>query len=212
GKDAAPRTICESLFGPAILEASDPPVRAIWVTAGNPVAMLLESRTTVKALEQFDLLIVADTFLTDTAQLADLVLPIPTLLESDDLLGAYGHHYLGVSQPVVPAPAGVRSDLQIMQGLAERVGLRDALSGSARDWKRRLLADGLAQHDVSLERLEQGVVKNPLAERILFAGRHFPTESGKVNLMSDPAPPLPALDPDYPLTLLSLSTLKSQSF
>lgn len=112
--------------GRALLEATDPPIRAVWITAGNPVAMLPESEATREALARTELVIVADSFLTDTAELADLVLPTTTLVESDDLLGAYGHHYLGASRPVVPPPDGVKSDLEILQGLA-----RSAHSGCA---------------------------------------------------------------------------------
>src|SRR5262249_13476526 len=139
GAGIAPRTICEPLFGPDVLRATDPPVRAVWVTAGNPVAMLPESETTARALRPRDLVVVVDSFLTDTARLAHLVLPTTTLLEADDILGAYGHHWLGAARPVVPPPAGVKSDLEIVQGLAARVGLADVMAGEARAWKRRLV-------------------------------------------------------------------------
>ena len=59
----------------------DPPVRAVWVTAGNPVAMLPDSRLTAQALRTREFTVVADSFLTDTAQCAHLVLPTATLLE-----------------------------------------------------------------------------------------------------------------------------------
>ncbi len=77
--------------------------------------------------------------MTDTAALAHLVLPTTTLLEADDIVGAYGHHWLGVVRPVVEPPEGVKSDLEIIQGLAARVGLGEELAGSAREWKRRLM-------------------------------------------------------------------------
>jgi hypothetical protein len=40
GEGTAPRTVCEPLFGPEVLGMRDPPIRAVWITAGNPVAML----------------------------------------------------------------------------------------------------------------------------------------------------------------------------
>jgi len=90
-----PRTLAEPLLGPGILEAKDPPVRAVWVTAGNPVAMLPEAGTVARALETRELVVVVDPFLTDTGRRAHFVLPTTTLVEDDDLLGAYGHHWLG---------------------------------------------------------------------------------------------------------------------
>jgi anaerobic selenocysteine-containing dehydrogenase len=54
-----PRTLLEPLLGRAILEASEPPVRMVWVTAGNPVAMLPDSTTVKRALETRELTVVA---------------------------------------------------------------------------------------------------------------------------------------------------------
>lgn len=207
----APRTVCEPLFGREILEMKDPPIRAVWITAGNPVTMLPESLTTVEALRTRELVIVADSWLSDTAELATLVLPTNTLLEADDVLGAYGHHYLGVARPVVPPPPGVKSDLEIVQGLAERVGLTAELAGSARDWQRRIVEPKLKPHGVTLETIEAGPVKNPLAAQILFRDRRFATPSGRVNLVHEPTPPAPfSSTGGYPLTLLSVSSEKSQ--
>lgn len=218
----APRTVCEPLFGEEILAMQDPPIRAVWVTAGNPVAMLPNSSKVAEALRTREFVVVVDSFLTDTARLATIVLPTTTLLEDDDILGAYGHHYIGVSQPVIPPQAGVKSDLEIMQALAKRVGLEEEMAGSAREWKRRFMHPGLVEHGISLETLEQGAVRNPLAPRVLFEDRVFSTESGRVNLIWE-APPENGLaeisnennnnnnNKKYPLQLMAISTDKSQS-
>ncbi len=210
GMAAAPRTILEPRFGPELLSLNEPPVRAVWVTAGNPVAMLPESETTAAALRSRDFVVVVDSFITDTARSAHLVLPTTTLLEADDLLGAYGHHWLSASTPVIPPPPGVRSDLEIVQGLAERVGLGQALAGSAREWKDRILHRELIRHGVTVDQLEAGSVRNPLAPRILFADRRFQTPTGRVNLITEEPPRADAPD-GYPLFLMSLSTDRAQS-
>ncbi len=210
-KGVAPRTVCEPLFGREVLSLSDPPIRAVWVMAGNPVVMLPDSQTTAEALRSRDLVVVCDHLLTDTAELAHVVLPTTTLLESDDLLGSYGHHYLGVARPVVPPPSEVKSDLEIIQALAERVGLSDVVYGSARDWQAKMVSPRLSPHGISLDTLEAGPVRNPLAPPVLFADRKFATASGKVNLI-DSLPPSPSLpSPEFPLLLMALSTIDSQS-
>jgi len=212
GEKAAPRTICEPLFGPEVLATRDPPIRAVWVTAGNPVAMLPDSLSVVEALRTRELVVVVDAFLTDTARLATVVLPTTTLLEADDLLGAYGHHYLGVARPVVPPPPGVKSDLEILQELGRRVGMAGALEGDARAWKRRLAEPKLAEHGVTLETLERGAVRSPLAPKVLFADRRFPTPTGRVNLITEAKEEEDeALPDDRPLLLMALSTDKAQS-
>jgi len=208
---AAPRTILEPRLGADVLEAKDPPVRAVWITTGNPVAMLPDSNRTVEALRSRDFVVVVDSFLTDTARQAHLVLPTTTLLEDDDLIGAYGHHWLAVSRPVVARPPEVRTDLEIMQGLAARVGLAGVLDGDARAWKARLVSDKLAKAGVKLEDLEAGPVRNPLTPNVLFADRRFPTKTGRVQLVGE----VPRAVVPHPrageLLLSAISTDKAQS-
>lgn len=210
GAKGAPRTVCEPLFGPEVLRMKDPEIRAVWVTAGNPVTMLPESETTRRALQSREFVVVVDSFLTDTARLAHLVLPSTTLLEADDLLGSYGHHWIGVATPVVPPPEGVKSDLEIVQALAERVGLGTVMAGEARQWKRRMIEKKLGPHGITLETIEASPIRNPLPPKVLFADRKFSTQTGRVNLIRQ-APPRELPGPDYPLFLMSLSTEKAQS-
>jgi anaerobic selenocysteine-containing dehydrogenase len=209
GLDVAPRSIPDPLIGPGILEARDPEVRMVWITGANPVAMLPESATVERALRTRELTVVVDSFLTDTARCAHLVLPTTTMLEDEDVVGAYGHHYLGNVRPVVDPPDGVRTDYEIVQELASRVGLEQEFSGSSRDWKQRLLApvDGLG---ASLEQLEAGAVRNPLVPEVLFADRRFPTATGRVNLIREVDPTPPATTRLRPLLLMALSTEKAQ--
>jgi anaerobic selenocysteine-containing dehydrogenase len=204
-----PRTLCEPLLGRELLEARDPPVRALWVTAGNPVAMLPDSATVARAIEGLEFSVVVDAFPTDTTRRATLVLPTTTLLEDDDLLGAYGHHLLAVSRPVVPPPPGVLTDLELVQALARRLGLEHAVAGTAREWKARLLSR-VADRGASLEDLERGAVQSPVARPVLFADLAFETPSGRMNLVGALPPPADAPE-GYPLWLFSNSTDRAQA-
>lgn len=210
GEAVAPRTIPESLLGPGIIEAADPPVRMVWVTAANPVAMLPESLTVKRALKSREFTVVVDSFLTDTARCAHVVLPTTTMLEEDDLLGSFGHHWLGEVRPVVAPPPGVKSDYGISQELARRVGLNGEFSRGSETWKRQLLGK-VADQGASLDDLRRGPVRNPLAKQIFFEDRRFPTSSGRVNLIRRVDPEPPQTSADRPLLLLALSTEKSQS-
>jgi anaerobic selenocysteine-containing dehydrogenase len=210
GQSAAPRTISEPLLGPGILAANDPPIRMVWVHCGNPVAMLPESETVAEALRTRELTVVVDSFLTDTAANAHIVLPTTTMLEEDDLVGAYGHHWLGNTRRVVAPPEGVKSDYEIVQALAPRVGLGDAFSESVRKWKIRLLGR-VAEHGITLEKLEAGAMRNPFASEILFEDRKFATSNGRVKLIHEPGPPPPAPTDERPLLLAALATRQAQS-
>jgi anaerobic selenocysteine-containing dehydrogenase len=207
GASVAPRTLWEPRLGREILEAADPAIRMVWVTAGNPVAMLPDSVTVRHALESRELTVVVDAFLTDTALAAHVVLPTTTMLEDDDLVGAYGHHHLGEVRPVAARPGDVRTDHEIVQALASRVGLGSAFEEGAEDWKRRILA----KSGIPLESLREGYPRNPFAAKVLFADRKFKTASGKVNLIRevDVEPPKPTKE--WPLFLMAFSTEKAQS-
>ncbi|MGQ0553329.1 MAG: molybdopterin-containing oxidoreductase family protein [Planctomycetota bacterium] len=222
GLPAAPRSFAETSLGADILAAREPPVRAIWVTAGNPVSMLPDSGAVRRAFLHSEFNVVVDTHPTDTTDVADLVLPTLTLLEDSDLLGAFGNHFLRLSQAAVTAPLarealdpeseGPRHELHILQGLARRLGpeVEAALAGSVDEWKSRLLAR-TATEGVDLPRLRQGAARNPFATQVLFAGRRVPTPNGRVQLLREAAAPPPQPSANYPLTLLACSTPKAQS-
>ena len=207
--EVAPRLLPEARLGRAILEARDPPIRAVWISSANPVAMLPESRTVAAALAGRELTVVVDSFLTDTARLAHYVLPTTTLLEEDDLLGAYGHHWLVESRPVVPPPPGVKSDLDIIRALADRTGLGDAFADDVDTWKRRVLSK-VADRGASLDDLRRGPVRNPLAPTLMYPERVFPTPTGKVNLVHDVPLDAPRGTPLRPLLLMALATERAQ--
>ncbi len=202
---ASARTLAEALLGQEILQAQEPPIRMIWCTAGNPVSMLPDSETTRKAFAHSEFNVVVDTHPTDTTDCAQLVLPTLTLLEDDDLMGAYGNHWVRQSRPAVAPPGQARHELWIWQQLAERLGLGDLLAGSVDDWKRRFLRAPL-----TLESLDEGPQPRPDAPQVLFEGRVFPTETGRVNLVHElpPLPPRPT--EEFPYQLLAASTPKAQ--
>lgn len=226
GREVAPRTLREAALGRDLLAASDPPVRVAWITAGNPVAMLPESEVTRRALIETDFVVVVDTHPTDTTAVADLVLPTLTLLEDDDLIGSYGNHWLRVSEPALAPPGEARHELQILQDLAARLDLAQALEGSAEDWKRRLLAR-VAELGVDLEALRCGPVRDPLQEEVFVprgaragglsdqagaSAEAFDTRvPARVPMVTQPAGAPPAVSAEWPLTLLAVSTPKAQS-
>ena len=122
GLSVAPRAIPESQLGKGILEASDPPIRVAWVSCGNPVAMLPDSERVAQALRQVEMTVVVDSHMTDTAREADVILPTTTMLEDDDVVGAFGNHYLGNVRRVVAPPEGVKteeSDRQVTRDWAD---------------------------------------------------------------------------------------------
>lgn len=210
----APRTIPEPQLGVGLESAADPPVEMVWVTAANPVAMLPDSNRVQRALkERFT--VVVDSFMTDTARCADVFLPTTTLLEDNDLIGAYGHHYITESRPVIEPAGKAKTDYEIVAMLAPRVGVGHPFDQNIEFWKKKL-THSLAEQGITMEKLredidQQGALLNPVAKKVVFADRKFKTPSGKVNLITVFMDPATKGNDHFPLRLTAISTENSQS-
>ena len=132
GEDApnpAARTLDMSRLGAVLAgEKRDlgdgPPVSVLLVQNTNPAVVAPESGRVRAGLLREDLFTcVHEQFLTDTAKLADLVLPATTFLEHDDLYQASGHTFLQTARALIPAPGECRSNHAFIGQLAERLGL-----------------------------------------------------------------------------------------
>ena len=116
--------IGEVLCGnPADLQGG-PPVSAILVQNTNPAVVAPDTNRVLKGLQREDLFtVVHEQFMTETAALADVVLPATMFLEHDDIYTASGHTYLQFASKLINIPGECRSNHQLLQGLAERLGL-----------------------------------------------------------------------------------------
>lgn len=100
-----------------------PPVTAMIVQNSNPAVVAPEQNLVLEGLAREDLfLCVHEQFMTDTAKFADVVLPATTFLEHADVYTSYGHTFLQVAKPVLPPSGEAKSNHEVLQGLAERLG------------------------------------------------------------------------------------------
>ena len=99
-----------------------PPVSALLIQSTNPAVVAPDSSAVRAGLLRDDLFTcVHEQFLTDTAKLADVVLPATTFLEHDDLYQASGHTFLQIARAAIPAPGQCRSNHQFIGQLAQRL-------------------------------------------------------------------------------------------
>ncbi len=102
-----------------------PPVTAMLIQSTNPAVVAPDSAAVRSGLLRDDLFVcVHEQFMTDTARLADIVLPATTFLEHDDLYQASGHTFLQASRRVIPPVGESRSNHVFIGQLAERLGIR----------------------------------------------------------------------------------------
>jgi anaerobic selenocysteine-containing dehydrogenase len=138
-----------------------------------------------RALQREDLLtVVLDLFQTDTADLADFVLPATSFLESDDLVCSYFHHTLSAQVKAADPPGEALPNSEIFRRLSASLGYEEPeLYESDREVIDELLRRtgfGVSWDDLT----NAGTVRPYETAKMQFADRVFPTASGRVELAS----------------------------
>jgi assimilatory nitrate reductase catalytic subunit len=137
-------------------------IKVLLVLASNIAVSAPDVEKVRRGLKALDLLVVSDMFLSETAEMADIVLPTTQWAEEEGTMTNLEGR-VQLRRRAAPPPPGVRTDLQVMKGLAERLGRGQYFSDDARtvfDELRRASAGGLADYaGISYERIaaEQGV-------------------------------------------------------
>jgi assimilatory nitrate reductase catalytic subunit len=106
-------------------------VRGLFVMGSNPVVSAPHATHIEERLAALDLLVVCDFFLSETARLADVVLPSAQWAEEDGTMTNLEGRVIR-RRRVVEAPEGVRTDLQIISGLSRALGWSRGFPASPR--------------------------------------------------------------------------------
>ena len=126
--DPSIRILDQSRIGPVLTGdlrdlGNGPPVSALFVQNTNPMVVAPESRLVHRGFARSDLFVcVHEQFMTETAAMADIVLPATTFLEHDDIYLGGAHTYLQLGRAVLPPHAECRSNHDVICSLAERLG------------------------------------------------------------------------------------------
>ena len=126
--DPSTRLLDQSRLGPILTGdkhdlGDGPPVTALLVQNTNPAAVCPESVKVQEGLGRDDLFIcVHEQFMTETAAVADIVLPATTFLEHDDLYISFGNTHMLAAKKVIEPIAEARPNHSVMCELAKRLG------------------------------------------------------------------------------------------
>ena len=182
-----PRTINMSTIGRDLM-AADPPIEALIVYNSNPVAVAPQSSDVARGFAREDLFtVVLEQFQTDTADLADYVLPATTQLEHVDVHKSYGHYYALANNPAIEPLGEALPNSEIFRRLARHMGYDEPCFVESDD----LLAaqafkrSGMTAH-IDWDRLKQdGWQRLDVPARYApFAQGGFPTPSGRCEFVS----------------------------
>ena len=216
------RIVNMNLLGKALLEYRDPPIQMLFVYNCNPVATMPNQNRVIAGLAREDLFtVVFDQVMTDTAKLADVVLPATTFLESYDVAKSYGLNNLQLARPVIDAVGEARPNVEVFAELATRLGL-DAGQDQTTDAEALLHLAGALPEEIRHDLMDTGIVTGPADGTPIQFVDVFPrTADGKVQLFPEELERQSPVglyryreDPatsDYPLTLISPATEKTIS-
>ena len=119
------RVLNMNRIGRDLLDA-DPPIHLLWVQGANPAVTAPDQVRVLRGLERTDLFtVVHDQVLTDTAALADVVLPATTHFETDDVAVSYGASGSGRMPAVIDRVGESWSNDELAAALAGRLDLGD---------------------------------------------------------------------------------------
>ncbi|MEC5186618.1 anaerobic selenocysteine-containing dehydrogenase [Geobacillus thermodenitrificans] len=195
------RIINMNRLGEGLLEL-DPPIRSLFVYGTNPAVVAPNSNKVRQGLAREDLfVIVHDLFVTETAKYADIVLPATSSFENTDLYTSYWHHYVQIQQPVIERYGESKSNVEVFQLLAKRMGFEDPCLYETEEEMISQALDNPTNPFLEGIRYETLVEKQYIKAKVkrLLPGT-LPTPSGKIELYSkkmeqDGYPPLPTYTP-----------------
>jgi len=136
-RDRTIRVLDQSRIGPVLTGdprdlGDGPPVTALLVQNTNPMMVAPDLGLVHRGFARDDLFtVVHEQFMTETAQMADIVLPATMFLEHDDLYQGGGHQHIMWGPALVEAPGECRSNHEVICDLARRLGVAGAHEGFA---------------------------------------------------------------------------------
>jgi len=167
----------------AILTEKPYPIKALLAVGCNPVLTWANTNKITRAFERLDLLLVVDIFMTDTAKMADIVLPGTTFLERREIR-EYRNHMVAVAHRIIEPIGNSKEDWEIWAELSRRMGYADYFPWKDSD---ELFKYWLESSQVSLDQLKQnpGGVHYGQREFQKYLKDGFNTPSKRVEIYSE---------------------------
>ena len=131
-RDPSVRMLDQSRIGAILTGERDAlqgggPVMAMIVQNTNPLSVCPDQTKVKRGFARDDLFVcVHEQFMTETAKMADLVLPATTFLEHDDIYRGGGHQYIILGPKLVEPPGECRNNHEVISALAKRIGAEHA--------------------------------------------------------------------------------------
>lgn len=124
GSKSGNRLININNFASEALSLKHPPLKFLWISCRNSLSQDLELNLWDRLIEQLELVVTVDLYLSTTAKKSDIVLPATSLFEAVDLNVSYWHRWVGLNEKAIEPYYEAKSDLQIARELTEFLNAR----------------------------------------------------------------------------------------
>jgi len=125
-----------------------PDIKLVYWAGGNPLSHQMNRNRQIKAWQKPETIIVNEICWSNTARFADIVLPVNTTFERNDIVTAseYSDHYLVAMPKLIDSQFESRSDFEIFSAIAEKLGFGDKYTEgkSDMDWIESFYAEAVA--------------------------------------------------------------------
>ncbi len=183
-----------------ILSEQPNPIKMVWVAFSNWLNQWPDqTRMHNEIIPKLDLLVVTDTFLTETARWADYVLPAANIFEREDMVKG-PDPYVQYQPAIMTPPGECRSDAEIVAAMADRFGLGRWFAEEPSTYLAQILSEQPGGQDLSFETLRrEGLLLRPLSDayRVAHVERRFATQTGRVEFYVERLVPYHRALPDY---------------
>jgi len=175
---------CHSMTAVNTMLTGEPyPLRGLIVVGGNPVNSNPNAEKVARAFSNLDTLVVRELFLTETAKLADYILPAASFIERSEL-HIYSHYqWVSLSQRVMQIP-GVIDEYSFWRDLAHRLGFgEEYFPWKTEEEVNRWLLEPTAISVEQLEQVPEGLRYKPVRYE-KHSEQPLTTHSGKFEFTS----------------------------
>lgn len=158
---------------------TNPPVKAVWIEQANPMTSNPNINLLARAMNKLDLIVVVDLFLTDTARMADIILPATSMFEYYDLITGYGHSYIQLQQKLIEPPGECKHESEMYRLLGKKFGFNlDYLPENNLSTIEKIIINSNLNTDV--DELKEKPYLHPSYQEIAFGDLKFNTPTQKV--------------------------------
>jgi formate dehydrogenase major subunit len=179
--------------------------KLLYIVGANPMVAAPDTQRVKKLLKEKDLLVVQDIFMTETAEMADIVLPAATVMEKDGTITGLDRRVQRIHQAVHP-PGDAKPDWVIFCELAKIMGFKEQFDFDSPVQIFEEIRKCVPQYKgITYERLKSpGGIQWPCPNEdhpgteVMFV-EQFPTPDGLGHFqIAEYAPPLELPDEEYP--------------